>query len=129
MKPRTKFFAGLGLSCCSIYSHAQSQIIHDFSVSPKVCIVEPESTCMQKILVKWRLAKPALACLYVPPAPKPNYCSSEKRLRDEFEFQLKSKNSVQLALVVEQQMVKKEIRVLKLGKDVRRVKRHLWSIF
>ncbi|KGJ90519.1 DUF3019 domain-containing protein [Thalassotalea sp. ND16A] len=112
-------------------SHS-SHWVKRFDVIPGTCIVdESEHRCIRQFTFYWQLFEAQLVCIYQKSHQEPLYCS-ESRIEGSERIKLNIDRDNEFILVSQlnnSHRVHRQVLVQQLGIDVRKAKRHLWSVF
>jgi hypothetical protein len=127
-------FMGLMLLIISAGGHAnesQASIIEVFSIRPGTCVVNPQADCDSNVEFYWQLSRKDILCIYQGEEKEHLYCSNESR---QGQVALSVKLAVTtwftaIATKAPEDKITKQLSVLRVGQDVRMLRRHVWSIF
>jgi len=102
-------------------------VIEEFTIKPGLCIVEEGKPCKQSFIFSWRLRQVIEACLYRGENNQSLHCASKKKVEVTLFMDLNL--SDQFFLRVNNNQAQQDILVRQLTRDVRQVRRHVWSVF
>jgi len=109
-----------------------SQWLKRFDIRPGACIVdESERQCIRSFEFYWQLNKAQPVCIYNKGLQKPLYCSKNDIEGTAFiKLNIKSNNEfILVSQLAPNLKAHRQVLVHLLGKDVRKARRHLWSVF
>lgn len=99
-----------------------------FIIKPNTCVVEKHSACIGDFEFQWSLNEEQYICIYHQKFKKPLYCNNSKK-EDKIILTINVQSINEFTLVAGEQHSKASITLQKLGVDLRKTRRHLWSVF
>ncbi len=102
--------------------------IEYFIIKPDTCVVEKQSACEGDFEFLWSLNKEQYVCIYHQKFKAPLFCNNSKK-EDKITLRVNVQSINEFTLVVGEQYSKATITLQKLGVDLRKTRRHLWSVF
>ncbi len=109
-------------------AHGDNGIIESFEVIPVYCVVEQGQHCQGEFSFQWQLHTESDICIFRRAQEYPLYCGSSP-LRGEITLAIDVPIDHEFVMVASGNHAVAKVQLLELGVDVRRTRRHLWSVF
>lgn len=109
-------------------AHATDVEIEYFIIKPNICVVEKHSSCESDFEFQWRISEEHYICIYHQQSVKPLYCNRSQK-EEKIVLAVNIQSQSEFTLIVGEQHYKASITLQKLGVDLRKTRRHLWSVF
>jgi len=104
-----------------------NSLIEEFTIKPGLCIVEEGKPCKQSFIFFWRLTKAIEACIFREQETLALFCEQKKHV--EVTLYMDITQSDEFILRAQDSQLKHAILVRQLTRDIRQVRRHVWSVF
>jgi len=121
---------GLFFFCFTVTFNSNAKpnsLIEEFTIKPGLCIVEKGKPCKQKFIFFWRLKKAIEACIFHGQADHSLFCEQKKEV--EVTLYIDIAKTDEFTLRTHESQLKHAILVRQLTRDIRQVRRHVWSVF
>ncbi|MEJ6475821.1 DUF3019 domain-containing protein [Pseudoalteromonas piscicida] len=121
------------LSTCSFTTFAEGEKhkFIDFTISPSICIVEQSKQCEFDFAFDWTHRSPTRSCLLNSTQGSSLVCMDTPAMEYSHTQNMSLVESTLFSVkdLHSESQINKEVLVQELGKDVRALKRKLWSVF
>ncbi|NMP17523.1 DUF3019 domain-containing protein [Thalassotalea sp. Y01] len=113
----------------SLESHAGESERY-FNITPKHCIVDEGEACEQTFIFSWHLSTAKNMCIFMvlEDVEHKIYCNQLAK-KSSVELALQLEHDTLFRLVSDQDEMQQKVLVQVVGVDVRKVRRHVWSVF
>ncbi|WP_105257917.1 DUF3019 domain-containing protein [Pseudoalteromonas sp. T1lg88] len=116
--------------CCWAQQKPELEF-QSFEILPSICIVEQGHPCQRNFAFQWSLNQAASSCLENSTDAKVLMCTNQASLSQAYDTELNLRATTTFKVRDDSKTTarEKQVSVQELGKDVRKLKRKLWSVF
>ena len=117
------------LTLFAIPIHATQITEPVFYIEPGTCLIADDEVCEVNATFHWKNLIHSNVCIYQNNVKTALFCTNEANNINKTSIEIKIVNSTQFTLINKDIRLVQKLNVEMLGQSVRRLKRHVWSIF